>query len=94
MTPPPLNPGFIHALTSVAQKMWPGVPVLPIMEPGASDGIYTMMAGIPSYGVNGVLIDRDDVRMHGKDERVKIESYDRGVEFYYLSLKALTTATH
>ena len=94
MTPPPLNPVFMHALTSVSQKMWPGVPVLPIMEPGASDSIYTMMAGIPSYGVNGVLIDRDDVRMHGKDERVKIESYYRGVEFYYLFLKALTAAQH
>ena len=94
MTPPPLNPEFMQALTSVSQKMWPGVPVLPIMEPGASDSIYTMMAGIPSYGVNGVLIDRDDVRMHGKDERVKIEAYYRGVEFYYLFLKALTTAKH
>jgi acetylornithine deacetylase/succinyl-diaminopimelate desuccinylase-like protein len=94
MTPPPLNPLFMHALTSVSQKMWPGVPVLPIMETGASDSIYTMTAGIPSYGVNGVLIDRDDDRMHGKDERVGIDSYYRGVEFYYLFLKALTTANH
>lgn len=90
MDPPPLNPALMRALTSVAQKMWPGVPVLPIMETGASDSIYTMMAGIPSYGINGVLIDRDDVRMHGKDERVKIESFYRGAEFYYSFLKALT----
>jgi acetylornithine deacetylase/succinyl-diaminopimelate desuccinylase-like protein len=41
-----------------------------------------------------VAIDRDDVRMHGKDERVKVESYDRGVEFYYEFLKALTTRKH
>jgi acetylornithine deacetylase/succinyl-diaminopimelate desuccinylase-like protein len=94
MKPPPLNPLFMHALTSVSQKMWPGVPVLPIMEVGASDSIYTMNAGIPSYGVNGVLIDRDDDRMHGKDERIGIDAYYRGVEFYYLFLKALTASQH
>jgi acetylornithine deacetylase/succinyl-diaminopimelate desuccinylase-like protein len=92
MTPPPVNKEVMHALTSVSRKMWPGVPVLPIMETGASDSIYTMTAGIPSYGINGVLIDRDDVRAHGKDERVNIESYYRGADFYYLFLKALTSA--
>jgi acetylornithine deacetylase/succinyl-diaminopimelate desuccinylase-like protein len=50
-----------------------------------------MMAGIPSYGISGVLVDRNDVRMHGKDKRVSIESYDTGVEFYYDFLKKLTT---
>jgi acetylornithine deacetylase/succinyl-diaminopimelate desuccinylase-like protein len=94
MAPPPLRPDVMQSLRSVSQKLWPGVPVIPIMETGASDSIYTMLAGIPSYGINGVQIDRDDVRAHGKDERVKIESYYTGVEFYYLFLKALTTRTH
>jgi acetylornithine deacetylase/succinyl-diaminopimelate desuccinylase-like protein len=49
-----------------------------------------MYAGIPSYGINGIAIDRDDVRMHGKDERVKVDSYYTGVEFYYQFLKTLT----
>ena len=94
MTPPPLNPDVMAALRSVSSKLWPGTPVVPIMETGASDSIYTMMAGIPSYGINGVAIDRDDLRMHGKDERVKIESYYQGAEFYYEFLKALTTRKH
>ena len=34
--------------------MWPSAPVIPEMETGASDSIYTMAAGIPSYGINGV----------------------------------------
>ncbi len=91
MTPPPVNKEVMGALSGVSQKMWPGVPVLPIMETGASDSIYTMMAGIPSYGINGVQIDRDDVRMHGKDERVAVQSFDRGAEFCYLFLKELTS---
>jgi acetylornithine deacetylase/succinyl-diaminopimelate desuccinylase-like protein len=62
------------------------------METGASDSIYTMAAGMPSYGISGVAIDRDDVRAHGQDERVRVESYYAGVDFYYRYLKALTSA--
>ena len=89
LAPPPL-PEVFHPLRAVTAEMWPGIPVIPIIEPGASDSIYTMMAGMPSYGVNGVAIDYNDLRMHGKDERVRVESFYRGAEFYYLYLKALT----
>jgi len=64
------------------------------MEPGASDSIYTMMEGLASYGISGVAIDRDDRREHGRDERVQIDSYYTGVEFYYRFLKALTMSAH
>jgi len=76
----------------VLVKLWPGAPVMPIMVTGSSDSIYMMNAGIPSYGISGIAIDRDDVRMHGKDERLKVDSYYAGVEFYYQFLKALTTS--
>ena len=91
MAPPPLRDDVMQALSSVSAKLWPGIKVIPMMMTGASDSVYTMMAGIPSYGISGVAIDRDDVRMHGKDERVPVESYTRGVEFYYEFLKKLTT---
>jgi acetylornithine deacetylase/succinyl-diaminopimelate desuccinylase-like protein len=94
MAPPPLRADVMGSLRGVAARLWPGTPVIPIMEPGASDSIYTMMAAIPSYGISGVAIDRDDRREHGKDERLKIDSYYTGVEFYYQFLKALTTAAH
>jgi acetylornithine deacetylase/succinyl-diaminopimelate desuccinylase-like protein len=94
MAPPPLQPDVMDALHRVSAKLWPGAPVVPIMETGASDSIYTMMAGIPSYGINGVAIERDDVRAHGKDERVKVDSYYTGVEFYYQFLKSLTSRPH
>lgn len=94
MAPPPLRSDVMDSLHGVVAKLWPGVPVIPIMETGASDSIYTMMAGIPSYGICGVAIDRNDVRMHGKDERVPVESYYKGVEFYYEFLEKLTTHKH
>ena len=94
MAPPPLRSDVMDSLHGVVAKLWPGVPVIPIMETGASDSIYTMMAGIPSYGICGVAIDRNDVRMHGKDERVLVDSYYKGVEFYYEFLEKLTTHKH
>lgn len=90
MVPPPLRTDVMDSLRKVAAKLWPGAPVIPTMVTGSSDSIYTMYAGIPSYGVNGVAVDRDDVRMHGKDERLGVDSYYTGVEFYYVFLKTLT----
>ncbi|MGO9258255.1 MAG: M20/M25/M40 family metallo-hydrolase [Bryobacteraceae bacterium] len=80
----------LRPLERVAAEMWPGAPVIPEMETGASDSVHTMAAGIPSYGVNGIGIDQDDIRAHGKDERVRVASYFEGVDFYYRFLKAMT----
>jgi acetylornithine deacetylase/succinyl-diaminopimelate desuccinylase-like protein len=91
MAPAPLREDVMHALRSVAGKLWPGAAVMPVMEVGASDSVYTSNAGIPSYGICGVAIARDDERAHGKDERVRVDSYYKGLEFYYLFLKALTS---
>ncbi len=89
--PPPLLPAVMKPLQQVAAEMWPGIPIVPTMAAGASDGIYTTAAGIPTYAVCGVSIDRDDQRAHGKDERLKVESFYRGLDFYYRYMKAITS---
>jgi acetylornithine deacetylase/succinyl-diaminopimelate desuccinylase-like protein len=91
MEPPPLTPEVFVPLRSTVQAMWPGIPVIAMMETGASDSIYTMNAGIPSYGFSGMGVDRDDVRAHGRDERIRVVDFYTGVEFEYLYLKALTS---
>ena len=91
LPPAAINPEVMQALQQVAGKMWPGVPIVSTMADGASDGIYTNAAGMPTYGVSGIELESDDVRAHGKDERLPIASYDRGVDFYYDFLKTLTT---
>ena len=83
-------PEVMQPLERVTDAMWPSAPVIPEMETGASDSVYTISAGIPTYGVSGVALDQDDVRAHGKDERVRTGSFYDGVEFYYRYLKALT----
>ncbi len=88
--PPPLRPDVFEPLEKVVAEMWPGVPVIPTMSTGASDGIYTNAAGLPTYGISGAAIDRDDIRAHGKDERLGVDSYYKAVDFYYRFLKAVT----
>ena len=58
--------------------MWPGVPVVPFMSTGATDGLYFRQAGIPIYGVSGLFGDMDDVRAHGRDERMGVKEFFDG----------------
>jgi acetylornithine deacetylase/succinyl-diaminopimelate desuccinylase-like protein len=88
--PPPLIPQVGKPLESVVGAMWPGLRVVPTMDPGASDGVYTDSAGIPTYDVSGIAIDRNDIRMHGRDERVGVESFRKGNEFFYRYLREIT----
>jgi acetylornithine deacetylase/succinyl-diaminopimelate desuccinylase-like protein len=89
--PPPLRRDVFAPLEKITSEMWPGTPVIPDMATGASDGIYTMSAGLPTYGIAGIAIDRDDIRAHGRDERLGIESYYKGVDFFCRYLKAVTS---
>jgi acetylornithine deacetylase/succinyl-diaminopimelate desuccinylase-like protein len=89
LPPVALNPAVMQPLTAITAQMWPGIPVVPTMGTGATDGVYTNPAGIPTYGVCGLAIDIDDDRSHGRDERLPVASFYTGVEFYYRYLKAV-----
>lgn len=90
--PSPLTPPILGAIESITDDMWPGVPVIPTMSTGATDGLYLRNAGIPVYGVSGLFGDVDDVRAHGQNERIGIQSYFEGQEFLYRLTKALSAA--
>jgi acetylornithine deacetylase/succinyl-diaminopimelate desuccinylase-like protein len=88
--PPPLMPDVVKPLDTLVAATWPGLKVIPFMDAGASDAVYTSAAGLPTYGVAGIAIDRDDVRAHGRDERVGVASFYTGNDFIYRYLKAIT----
>jgi acetylornithine deacetylase/succinyl-diaminopimelate desuccinylase-like protein len=87
----PLAPEVMRPVERLVAEMWPGVPVLPMMETGATDCVYLRQAGIPTYGVAGVFYEMDPFRAHGKDERIGVEAFYEGVEFIYRLMKALTS---
>jgi acetylornithine deacetylase/succinyl-diaminopimelate desuccinylase-like protein len=91
--PSPLRPDVMGALEKVVNEMWPGVPVIPVMDAGASDGAISRAAGIPTYGVPPVFIDNNDDRTHGRDERLPAAAFYEGVDFYYRFVKTLTSGS-
>jgi acetylornithine deacetylase/succinyl-diaminopimelate desuccinylase-like protein len=86
----PLSPEVMTAVERVTRSMWPGVIVLPVMDPWSSDSRHFRLAGFPVYGISGVFYDIDDVRAHGRDERVLVQSFYQGVEFMYRLIKELS----
>jgi acetylornithine deacetylase/succinyl-diaminopimelate desuccinylase-like protein len=90
--PSPLLPEVMGAIERITEEMWPGVPVVPTMSTGATDGLYLRNAGIATYGVSGIFGDVDDARAHGKDERVLVASFYEGREFLYRLMTALSSS--
>jgi len=88
----PLRPDVLAAATRVTSKMWPGVAVVPNMVMGATDGRMLRIAGIPTYGIQGIFIDRDDIRFHGRDERVFVKSFYQGQAFLFDLVKSLCSS--
>jgi acetylornithine deacetylase/succinyl-diaminopimelate desuccinylase-like protein len=90
----PLRSDLVDAASQLTDKLWPGVPVVPIMVMGATDGAYLRSAGIPCYGIQGFFMDRDDIRFHGRDERMSAQSFYEGQAFLYALVKRLSSAPH
>src|SRR5882724_12191088 len=90
----PMRPDVLNAASRVTSHLWPGVPVIPTMVMGGTDGRSTRKAGIPTYGIQGIFIDRDDVRFHGRDERIFVQSFYEGQSFLYSLVKSLSTPAH
>jgi acetylornithine deacetylase/succinyl-diaminopimelate desuccinylase-like protein len=87
-----INPVIVSKLEALSGKLYGGLPIVPVMDTGASDGKYLRIAGIPSYGVPGVFEDVDDSRAHGKDERIGVKDFYDGMDFYYELIKSLAGA--
>ena len=89
MVPPAPIKEVFEPLTRLTQAIWPGTPVTPVMENGASDSIYFAQAGIPCYGYSAIALERDDDRAHGQDERLPVDSYWKSLDFFYSFAKDL-----
>jgi acetylornithine deacetylase/succinyl-diaminopimelate desuccinylase-like protein len=91
--PSPASPhrgDLMRAVEAIAEDMWPGVPVLPTMSAGGTDGRFLRVAGIPTYGVSGLFADQDGTNSHGLNERIRVRSLYESQEFLYRLVKALS----
>jgi acetylornithine deacetylase/succinyl-diaminopimelate desuccinylase-like protein len=87
----PLRDDVTSTVSKISEELWPGVNVTPLMSTEATDGKYLRRQGIPVYGVSGMFGDMDDVRAHGRDERMGIKEFYDGVEFMYRFMKAISS---
>jgi acetylornithine deacetylase/succinyl-diaminopimelate desuccinylase-like protein len=87
--PSPLELKVVGPVTSVAMELWPGIPVIPEMSTGATDGLFVRNAGIPVYGVSAIAENPDDIRAHGQDERIRVQSFLQATEYWYRLVRAL-----
>lgn len=87
----PLDPEIMGAIERVTESMWPGVPVIPTMVTGATDGLYLRNEGIPTYGVSGLFAEMSDNRAHGRDERIGVKQFFEGQEFLYRLVRELAS---
>jgi acetylornithine deacetylase/succinyl-diaminopimelate desuccinylase-like protein len=88
--PSPLLPEFFEPIEGITKVLFGEIPVIPIMGTGATDSRSFRRVGIPSYGVSGLFGDPEDNRAHGRDERMRIQSFYDGQEFLYRLTKALS----
>lgn len=91
--PSPIREDLMTVVSGLTNTLWPGVRTVPMMVMGATDGLYLRVAGIPTYGVQGFFYDRNDIRFHGRDERLKVQSFYEGQTFLYELVKRLASRT-
>lgn len=89
---PPLTPQVLKPVEKIVADMWPGVPVIPTISTGATDGRFLNAAGIPTYGISGVFVDPDGNGVHGLDERVRVKSLMDARVFLYRLVKSYAGA--
>lgn len=85
--PPPLTPLVYGTAVKLAAEMYPGVPVLPGMLPGATDGRFLNAAGIPTYGISGPMLDPDGNGIHGLNERIAVEVLYKQRDYLFALIK-------
>src|SRR6266700_3733877 len=89
--PSPLTASIMGPIEQLVAEQFPGIPVVPVMEAGATDGLALRNAGIPAYGVSAVFEEQNDVRAHGRDERLGVQSFYDALEFWYRMMQAFAS---
>ena len=90
--PPPLTPEIMRPVNEITASLWPGVPVVPTLSAGATDGRFLANIGIPTYGITGQFRDADGNGVHGLNERIRVKSFYEGHQFLNRLIRALAAA--
>jgi acetylornithine deacetylase/succinyl-diaminopimelate desuccinylase-like protein len=83
--PSPLEGEVPDAIRAAASKLWPGVPVVPSLSPGATDSRHLREIGVQAYGISVAPFTLEEALAghgaHGPDERRPVRWLADGVRF-------------
>ena len=85
--PPPLTAQILAPVQKLSAEYFPGVPVLPILQPGATDGQFLNAVGIPTYGIEPLFAGSDLGHIHGLNEYISVQSVLDCRDFLYRLIK-------
>jgi acetylornithine deacetylase/succinyl-diaminopimelate desuccinylase-like protein len=91
-TPSPLDPKIMGPAEQLAAKYFPGAPMIPTMSTGASDAIYLIPVGIPTYGVPGFWSGPEGSGAHGLNEHIAVKAVYTGRDYLTDLVKAYASA--
>jgi acetylornithine deacetylase/succinyl-diaminopimelate desuccinylase-like protein len=90
--PPPLTPAIMRPAQRAANAVFPGVPLVPLMAAGGTDGAFLTPAGIPTYGFTGFFARIEGSNAHGLNERMRVQSLMDGRAMLYLLVRDMASA--
>ncbi len=85
----PLRADVLAAVTKAVHARFPGLPVVPNMSAGATDGMFFRAIGVPTYGVSGLFMKSSDDFSHGLNERAPTDAIDGALAHWESLLKDL-----
>ena len=90
--PSPVNQALFSAIGRAVEDRYPGIPVIPYMTPGATDGKHFRAAGIPTYGAGSEFSRAgEDTFAHGLNERVRVDSFFESLGYWPKLMKLLSS---
>ncbi len=81
--PPPLSAKVFGPAEKLAAKHFPGIPMVPVMATGGTDGPYLSLAGIPTYGMPGIFQQLENSGVHGLNERISVQALYEGRDYLF-----------
>jgi len=92
--PPPLTPAIMKPIEEVTRRIYPGIAVVPVLQAAGTNAAYLAAAGIPTYGLSGMFVDPDLSNIHGRNERIRVQSLYDGRDFLYALVKLYAAQVH
>lgn len=90
--PPPLTPAIWGPIEATAAEIFPGLPVVPIFQAGGTDAPFLATVGIPTYGIGAYFLEPDLGHIHGRNERIGVDSLYDARDFLYALVQRLASA--